>query len=71
MKQLTPMHHQNYLEVEHKSTGRCTPFAPRHHAALFPNPYAYQRNKVIGNKTYKISSALFMLKGLVHDNAHV
>ena len=37
------------------------PFAARHHAALFLNPYAYQRNKVIGNKTYKISSALFML----------
>ena len=34
------------LEVEHKSTGRCTPFALCHHAALFPNPYAYQRNKV-------------------------
>ena len=61
MKQLIPTHHWNYLEVEHKSTGRCTPFAARHHAALFPNPYAYQRNKVIGNKTYKISSALFML----------
>ena len=30
MKQLTPTHHRNYLEVEHKSTGRCTPFAPRH-----------------------------------------
>ena len=60
MKQLTPMHQQNYLEVEHKSTGRCTPFAPHHHAALFPNPYTYQCNKVIRNKTYKISSALFM-----------
>ena len=47
MKQLTPTHHQNYLEVEHESTGRCTPFAPRHHDALFPNPDAYQRNKVI------------------------
>ena len=35
-------------------------FAPRHHAALFPKPYTYQRNKVIGNKTYTISSALFM-----------
>ena len=30
MKQLTAIHHHNYLEVEHKSTGRCTPFAPRH-----------------------------------------
>ena len=30
MKQLTATHHRNYLEVEHKSTGRCTPFAPRH-----------------------------------------
>ena len=60
MKQLTPTHHRNYLKVEHKSTGRCTPFAPRHLAALFPNPYDYQHNKVIRNKTYKISSALFM-----------
>ena len=30
MKQLTATHHRNYLEVEHKSTGRCTPFAPCH-----------------------------------------
>ena len=28
MKQLTATHHRNYLEVEHKGTGRCTPFAP-------------------------------------------
>ena len=47
MKQLTQTHYQNYLEVEHRSTGRCTPFAPCHHGALFPNPYAYQCNKVI------------------------
>ena len=47
MKQLTPTHHRNYLEVEHKSTGRGTPFAPRHHGELFSNPYTYQRKKVI------------------------
>lgn len=51
MEQLTPTHHRNYVEVKHKSTGRCTLFAPRHHDALFLNLYAYQRNTVIRNKT--------------------
>ena len=46
MKQLTQTHHQNYLEVEHRSTGRCTPFALRHHVAFFPNPYTYQPTKL-------------------------
>ena len=56
MKQLTQTHYQNYLEVEHRSTGRCIPFAPRHHGALFPDPYAYQCNKVIYFFRLKIGS---------------
>ena len=47
MKQHIPTLHRNYLVVEYRTTGRCTPFAPRHHGAVFPNPYAYPRNKVV------------------------
>ena len=56
MKKLTPTHHRNYFEVEHKTTRRCNPFAYRHHNVLFPNPYAYQHNKVIYLFRLKIGS---------------
>ena len=80
MKQLTQTHHQNYLEVEHRSTGRCTPFALRHHVAFFPNPYAYQRNKVIyffrlkigsTTKEGKQSRACISLDNTVADPANI
>ena len=80
MKKLTPTHHRNYFEVEHKTTRRCNPFAYRHHNVLFPNPYAYQRNKVIylfrlkigsTTKEGKQSRACISLDNTVTDPANI